>query len=421
MSVRSKLTKSPQAVLDATTQQALDSVLQTLEKQADHVVSVDVLSNFSLDQEAALVHNVPFVTQGIVVCLDKGYRMGPEDISWFHPSIGAGRSVFELKTSIAKRDLNKIEELQESRVETGAHLSAHNCSVGEYASAHPDEFGCEHIKKHLVVDTSSDALLAPLHASWLAEHLTAGDIDKRWKRTKFGDTVSVTNQTSKMRKTIARKISKKATLTHEDTFNNVLSDTKHVYFLNGAIKTSNTDKDILVKTSALGGYSMYTALKKEQTFYPASMGSANSFYSWEKMSPANCARIENTCIWNGTFNTQIMRPPSVRTPREVETSYHMLLKHKMNMRIARFSNTSAIHDRLKPSDILGLTPTEEQLSSAHNYLTAPITLDHPTTRALMERVEEITQAFPTFHIFNPEIVENSRLKVPREVFKHLLK
>ena len=420
MSVRSKVTKAETAVMNATSQKALDAVLETLEKQADHVVSVQVLSNFSLDQEAALVHGVPFITQGLVVCVDRGYRMSPEDVSWFHPSIGAGRSVFTLTESVSKRDLGRVAEHSEASIDSGPFLSTMNCSVGEYASAHPDEFGCEKVTKHLIVDSTSDALLSPLYEGWIAQKLTAGDVVKRWKRTKFGNTVSVVQQAAKMRQAVASAISSEAKLMHTDTYNNVLSDTKHVYFLNAALQSPGVHGDVLVKTSALGGYTLYTAMNNESSFYPSSMGAANHFYSWDKMSAENCARIENTCMWKGTFNTQIMRPPSIRNPRAVETAYGMLQKDKMNMRIARFSDTTAVHDLLAPRDMLALTPTAKQLSSAQDYLTTPITMEHPTTQALMERIGEITKAFPTFHLFNPEVVVNNRLKLPREVYKHLM-
>lgn len=418
--MRSKLTKAESAVMNATSQEALNVVLDTLEKQAEHVVSVQVLPNFSLDQEAALSHGVPVVTQGLVVCVTKAYRMSRADMSWFHPSIGAGRSVFALSTSVSKSELTAVCEMSEASIDSGPFLSTLNCSMGEYTSVHPDEFGCESVAKHLVVDTSADALLSPLYVSWLTENLTAGDVDKRWKRTKFGNTVSVVQQTSKMRKAIAGAVSSDAKLTHEDTCNNVLSDTKHVYFLNGALKSPGAHGDVLVKTSALGGYTMYTALNAEHAFYPSSMGAANHFYSWDEMTPQNCARIENTCTWKGTFNTQVMRPANIRQPRTVETAFGMLCKDKLNMRIARFSDTSAIHDQLTPQDILALSPTAEQLSSAQDYLTTPMSMDHPTTSRLMERIGEVSKAFPTFHLFNPDIVVNDRLKLPREVYKHLM-
>ena len=420
MSVRSKLTKAETAVMNATSQEALNVVLDTLEKQAEHVVSVQVLPDFSVDQEAALSHGAPVVTQGLVVCVHKAYRLSRADMSWFHPSVGAGRSVFALDTSVSKRELASVTELEEASIDSGPFLSPLNCSVGEYASVQPDEFGCESVAKHLIVDTTSDALLAPLYASWLAENLTAGDVDKRWKRTKFGKTVSVVQQSSKMRTAVAHAVSPQATKQHEDTYNQVLSDTKHVYFLNHALKSPGAHGDVLVKMSALGGYTMYTALNAEHAFYPSSMGAANHFYSWDEMSPQNCARIENTCSWKGRFNTQLMRPPSIRTPRAVETAFGMLRKDKLNMRIAHFSDTTAVHDQLAPRDILALTPTAEQLSSAQDFLTTPITMAHPTTHALMDRIGEISKAFPTFHLFNPELVVNDRLKLPREVYKHLM-
>ena len=50
-----------------------------------------------------------------------------------------------------------------------------------------------------------------------------------------------------------------------DTVNAVLSDTEHIYFTNNAI-LAGEGTDILVKTSALGGYRQYGVTQTKKRF-----------------------------------------------------------------------------------------------------------------------------------------------------------
>ena len=167
--------KSPNVQFNETSQKTLNTILATLEKQAEHVKSVHVLANFSVDTDATFQFGGNTIAQGLVVCLDKQYKFSKEDSSWFHPSIARGRSVFSLKTPISKTQIEKTK------------LNGVNCSVGEYTVSKPDEFGCEQVEHRIVVDTSSEEMLLPLYNKWLQNNVTAGDIDKQWKRMKFGD------------------------------------------------------------------------------------------------------------------------------------------------------------------------------------------------------------------------------------------
>ena len=76
----------------------LDKALQFLEKrlseQKEHVKSVTVLSNCSIDYDRTLhlkntfSNEIEYVLQGLVVQLDENYKLGYKDAIWFHPRVG---------------------------------------------------------------------------------------------------------------------------------------------------------------------------------------------------------------------------------------------------------------------------------------------------------------------------------------------
>ena len=127
------------------------------------------------------------IAQGLVVCVAKSYKLGPEDASWFHPSIARGRSVFALDAPLSKAQLSSVD------------LNGTGSSVGEYTISRPDDFGCEQIENRLVVDVSEEEMLLPLYKKWMQQSVSAGDIDKQWKRMKFGDTYSIVTHTEALR------------------------------------------------------------------------------------------------------------------------------------------------------------------------------------------------------------------------------
>ena len=146
--------KSKNIQLDDVTENALTSVLERLGEQKEHVKSVTVLANFSIDTDTALHMNVPLVTQGLVVCVAPTYQLSTADMSWFHPSIGRGRSMFSVETPTNKLQLQQVA------------LTLPTSSVGEFTNSHPDEFGCEDVSYHVVVDTAPN--LSKLYSSWLS-------------------------------------------------------------------------------------------------------------------------------------------------------------------------------------------------------------------------------------------------------------
>lgn len=416
-------------ILDNTprVQKALEHVLNILRPRAKDVVSVKVLSNFSIDHETTLKHNKEFVTSGLVVCVTKNFKFTPEDVAWFHPSIGQGRSVFALNKPMDKDTLKAIEQkelITQEDSEATAFISDTNCKFGEYIISKPDEFGCQQEHRNLIVDTNADALLTPLYNRWLENGSTAGEIATQWKRMRFHETYSIPEKTKAVRSKIAETVAPGAEMIYSDTVNNILTDATNVFFLNQSVKVGES-KTILMSSSSLGGYRLYNSISEENLFFPANMGTSMSFYDWNSLSPQNCSRIENTCMWSGalTFNTQVMRPPSIKNDklRAMENEYSISLKDTLAMAMARFSASDGISDKLTPEELFKLTPTTQHMSTAKKYIATPLSMEHEVTQKLMRNIDAVQAAFPSFELFNSKVVKKGRLRLPHKVFEFLLK
>ena len=399
--------KSSVINFDNDTTAALQSVMETLNKQSQHVKSVSVLANFSIDQEAALAHGLPVVVQGLVVQTTKEYKLSEDDQSWFHPCVTKGRSVYSIDAPIAKTALEKL-----------TFASVGN-SVGEYSISSPDEFGCEKVKHQIVVDVSAEATFKDSYHKWLQSGITAGELDSEWKRMKFGNTYSVAAHTEELRKVIAKQVSSNATEIHSDMTHGILSDLASVYFVNAAVKTSPS---ILVKSSSLGGYRMYNTHNTKQKFYPSNLGKSTAFYAWDELSTQNCAKITDTCMWQGslTANAQVMRPLSIKDPKQMEQEYNISLNDTLNMRHCAFSPSDTFIDNIDPADILRITPTSAQNRKASDSINAPCDMEHPVLQKLMKNIQEIQDKFPDFQLFNPKVVSGGRITLPREIYKNVL-
>lgn len=391
--------KSKNLNLDESTSAALATVLARLEEQASFVQSVSILANFSLDSDTALYFDAPVITQGLVVCVTPDYKLSEQDMSWFHPTIGRGRSLFSLDTSVTKQSLQKIA------------LAVPSSSVGTFSITRPDEFGSEDVRHHLIVDSAPQ--LKHLYLSWLAQGITAGEVATQWKRTQFGNSKSVSTHSSNYRASIVSEMT--ADCSHTDTVNDVLTDNVNVYFTNNCVKQTS---EMLMKVSALGGYRLYTAEETKVRFYPASLGTVNSFYKWDDMNSQNVTRISSCCSWDDdlAFNTQVMRPPSLRTTaiRSMEEEYSLSPQDNLVMRLAHFTGSLAIVDKMNPTDVFQLTP------SMDSRISAPIDANHPVFAQLVENLVSIQEKFPSFQLINPKYVSGNRLQLPRDIYQQIV-
>lgn len=392
--------KSKNVNLDSVASQALASVVTRLEEQAAFVKSVHVLANFSVDNDAALFANAPIVTSGLVVCVKPDYKLSEQDMSWFHPNIGRGRSIFSLETPATKQALQQVS------------LSMPNSSVGAFSISRPDEFGSEDVSHHLIVDSAPK--LNSLYLSWLKQGLTAGEVATAWKRTQFGNSKSISVHSANHRANMVASIATNCSYT--DTVNDILTDNVNVYFTNDSVKHTS---QMLMKSSTLGGYRMYTAAESSIQFYPASFGSDHSFYKWQAMNSKNVARIASCCSWDDdlTFNTQVMRPPSLRpaTIRSVEEEYAVSPQDTLVMRLVHLSGSATIADKMKPADVFQLTPSTDS-----QFISTPIDPQHPVFAHLVGNLDSIQQQFPSFQLINPKYMRGNRLKLPREVYQQIV-
>ena len=401
------VTKSSVIKFDNATTAALESVLTTLNKQSQHVKSVSVLANFSVDHETTLARNVPVVVQGLVVQTTKEYKLSEEDKSWFHPCVTKGRSVYSIQQSVAKSSLQELD------------LETIGNSVGEFSISRPDEFGCEQTEHRLVVDVSAEKTFESAYNKWLQEGITAGELDAEMKRMKFGNTYSVATHVEELRNNIAEQVSTDAKLIHSDMSHGILSDLSSVYFVNAAVKTSPS---ILVKSSSLGGYRMYNTHDSKQKFYPSNLGKSDTFYSWDELSPQNCAKITDTCMWKGSLsaNAQVMRPLSIKSPKQMEEEYNISLNDTLKMTHCAFSPSDSFIDNIDPADLLRITPTSAQDHKASDSMSAPFNMEHPVLHKLMNNIHDIQAKFPNFKLFNPKVVSGGRITLPREVYKNVI-
>jgi len=401
------VTKSSVINFDNATTAALETVLTTLKKQSQHVKSVSVLANFSIDHETTLAKHVPVVVQGLVVQTTKEYKLSEEDKSWFHPYVTKGRSVYSIQKPVAKSSLKELE------------LDTIGNSVGEYSISRADEFGCEHTEHRIVVDVSAEKIFENTYDKWLQEGITAGELDVEMKHMKFGNTYSVASHVEELRNDIAKQLSTDAKLVHSDMSHGILSDLTSVYFVNAAVKTSSA---ILVKSSSLGGYRMYNTHDNTQKFYPSNLGKSTEFYSWDELSSQNCAKITDTCMWKGslTANAQVMRSLSIKSPKQMEQEYNISLNDTLKMTHCAFSPSDSFIDNIDPADVLRITPTSAQNRKASDLMSAPFNMEHPVLQKLMNNIQNIQAKFPNFKLFNPKVVSGGRITLPREVYKNVI-
>ena len=389
-----KVTQYKNGNLDTKTSSALQSILSTLEKQANSVKEVTVFANFSIDAANTFKYG-QLVTQGLVVCVNPDYKMSPEDMSWFHPNIGAGRSVFQLAAPLSQADLKAV------------HFDNNSSSVGEFLTSVADEFGSSEISHHLVVDSAPN--VSSMYDKWLSDGLTAGEIQAQWKS-------QGQRQSTRLRKASVETVVNSAP-TYSDTTNDILTDMTHLHFTNNVVKKSSAE--VLMKSSALGGYRRYNLTSKTRRFYPATLGTSSKYYSWEQMSPSNITRIAETCSWSGKipFNTQVMTPPSIKgtAVRMLEDNLGLTGLTSLDMRLTHFSSDAAIVDKMSPADILNLTPSQNV-----EFISAPIDSNHQVFQKLMANLVSIQESCPGFELLNPKFVKGGRLSLPLNVYQQLV-
>ena len=390
-----KVNKYEASNFDAKTTEALGLVMSTLEKQVEHVKEVTVLSNFSIDKSNTLKYG-QLVTKGLVVRVKPSYAMSSEDMSWFHPNIGAGRSLFGIEQPLSKSVLQSVV------------FENDNSSVGEYLTTTPDEFGSSEVSHHIVVDSAPN--FSSMYSSFLNSGFTAGEVQAQWKSNGRQESTHLRHRSVDSLVTSAPLYS--------DTTNDILSDMQSIYFTNDVVKQK--DDKLLMKSTVLGGYRQYDLTSKTRMFYPASLGTSSNYYKWDAMKTQNVDRIAETCSWSAEqipFNTQVMTPPAIKGAaiRTMEDSYEMTGLTSLVMRLNHLSGDASIVDKMAPADVLLLTP-EHNVES----ISAPIDSGHEVFQKLMANLVSIQKICPEFKLLNPKFVKGGRLSLPLNVYKQIV-
>lgn len=428
----------------------LDKALQFLEKrlseQKEHVKSVTVLSNCSIDYDRTLhlkntfSNEIEYVLQGLVVQLDENYKLGYKDAVWFHPELAKGRSIIQLDEPLNASDISSIAEINQDQhidIDNPLYIGPFQNSIGEYNNISIDDMGLTSVKNHLVINTSMDALSYPLWSKYMISSESIGTVYSNWTSMDMGQGKSISDMAVTLRSMSAAKLLNKSLTEikhneiYRDEFNAMYSDGTTIYFANHAIKTPKTeDAHVLIELSALSGFELFRC-GSEELFVPSNLGVSDNVFNWNDMSTQQRQRIFHDCSWDGEegFNTYVLRQVNMdKTQRKyVEQMHHLFNPSRMTMKKAKFSS-QPVRDFMAPSKLLKLTPQSHHMENIQNmghvrsggHIEIPIQMSYDTFSYLVQNFEQIQEKHPDFQLFNPTIINNGYIQIPRDVMDTLI-
>ena len=374
---------------------AQDHLKALFEKQRQHVVSVRLLPNFSIDHDRSKAENTA-IYRGLVVNVKDTYELSPEDKCWFHPEMGKGRSVFqnvEPVKHIQEQVLGQTEEVK-------ASISPFNSSVGEYYSQTEDTYGIVTKNKYCIASTGSENRAYPLWSSWCDSYTSMKKVYAQWKSMNIADAVrddrrSLTASSSKM--------------TYNDTINNIYSDGKSLYVTNHALKCNSGDK-VLCEVSPTSGYVWMSVAGKNRCndFVPSDCGFADHFVNVHTLRQEHKARFYNDCSWlsDKPFNTYVMRKPLISMDT-LSDAANMNKKERLFMKKMTCSSQPFETD-YERNTLLQLTPLEQKIH-------VPFKQTNEIVKYLLDNYHEISEQYPAFDLINPKYLKNKHLELPREI------
>ena len=115
-----------------------------------------------------------------------------------------------------------------------------------------------------------------------------------------------------------------------------------------------------------------------------------------------------------------MQPPAIKDIKGMEENCDFVLQDILKMRHSVFAPSDKFVDKISPSDMLRLTPTQEQSANAKEFIEAPLTMNHKVMKNLMENIASVQEQFKDFKLFNPKYVSQGRLQIPREVYERII-
>jgi len=371
---------------------AITSMTNLFAKQAQHVVKVTLMPNFSIDHDRSAAEETP-IYHGLVVNLKDTYELSPEDKCWFHPEMGKGRSVFEggsVKDTLVEQTVGDTNALE-------ASLSPFNSSAGEYYSQTEDAYGMVDKHQYSIVSSGSESTAYPLWSSWCDSYTSMKKVYSAWKSNNAVDTIQ-TARTSivNSNKTI-----------YQDVVNNIYSDGKTLYVSNHAVKCNAGDK-VLCEISPTAGYIWFHIQDGENKFVASDCGYTNEYVNIHALREQHKQRFYKDCSWlsKKPFNTYVMRKTSI-TPETIASCLSLKPCERVYMKTCTCSS-QPVKDAYETDTLLKLTPL-------HQAIHVPFKPSNDIVKYVLDNYHEINKTHPTFDLINPTYLKNGTLELPREI------
>lgn len=386
--------------------QAVDAVQNIFADRLAFVKQVKFHANFSKDEDTSLALSEPNVFKGLLVVASPDMPLISQDVAWLPSQLNRGRTVFQIP--------------EHKEVELNASLQSLNASVGIFETRFVDEIGVDHADRFLVVDSSPDNIVGPLHSQWMVGGVaTLGDAYRQLTTRKVAGK-TILEHARAQRQEIAEKVIGAASSIYNDEMNGLYSDQEHVYVSNALVKQEG---HVLQRVSALGGF--MEIQDPTRMFVPADQPvSLEAFKGWDNLSERHLQRIYNDCSWDDqeAFNTQVLSSSlwnKQLTKKATDLYGNSATATKWYMKKAKFSS-QGVRDILPASMLMKLTPVNKP-SFAPAAARAGTTLSIPIDPSyeLFAKVMSTPSLWGNWKPFNDAVLDGNYIKIPRELIERI--
>lgn len=387
---------------------AVNKIQNILADRLSYVKEVKFHANFSPDEDTALALSADFVTKGLLVVASPDMPLTPQDVAWFPAQLNRGRTVFQIP--------------EQKSIELNAPLSTLNASVGIYETRFVDDIGLDHVDRFLVVDSSPDNIVSPLHSQWMVGGVaTIGQAYEQLTTRKVAGKTILEHARSQRQQLAEEILGGAASSIYNDEMNGLYSDQEHVYVSNALVKQEG---HVLQRVSALGG--LVEIQDPSRMFVPADQPvSLSAFKGWDDMSDRHLQRIYNDCSWDDqeAFNTQVLSASTWNkqlTKKATDLYGNSATATKWHMKKAKFSS-QGVRDILPASVLMKLTPVKKPsfapaAARTGNTLSIPIDPSYE----LFAKVMSTPSLWGNWKPFNDAVLDgNNYIKIPRELIERI--
>ena len=338
---------------------AVNAVWEHLNRQADHVVSVEFLQNFNKDHDMSLRVGQD-IYKGLVVTVRPDYALDDSDKMWMHPQAYQCRAVFEGGT------FDRVD------------LPDMNASVGTYEASSIDEIGNQHNAQYTIINTRKPFVRAAATPQEAYDN-------------------AIKHETLDHCQAIAAKLGCGDMVDHAFT-NLFLKGSNEYAFFNHAFMNKG-----IVHVSPLMGYRSVS----QSGNFEADCMHEQQYVNVSELSKEQKEKLYTKCQWDkpNTLNTYVFRKPFKQMTNK-GTHYRLTQGH--------FADTP-IHDKMPIADLYSLTPNLEGCSiTGFGKITGDLEL--PVTANIVQQLMEVEG----FSILNPKYLKKGVLKIPRNVVHQLI-